>query len=163
MSAEAFSDLFGELRTWGAWGADDVQGALNYIGPDQVRRAAGLVSSGRTVGLGHPLDTAVGPDNPRPVVHTMTDIPAEFPAGGTAFACDSFSVACHGDAHSHIDALCHVAFRGSLYNGVPADSVTATGASTLGAENLQEWDRRTRCPARHSAPPGGWPGSSRAT
>ena len=137
MSAEAFSDLFGELCTWGAWGTDDARGALNYIGPDQVRRAAGLVSSGRTVGLGLTLDTTAGPDNPRPVEHTMTDIPSEVPADGTAFACDSFSVACHGDRHSHIDALCHVAFRGSLYNGVPADSVTATGASTLGAENLR--------------------------
>ncbi|HTZ94123.1 MAG TPA: cyclase family protein [Streptosporangiaceae bacterium] len=137
MSAEAFSDLFGELCTWGAWGTDDARGALNYIGPDQVRRAAGLVSSGRTVGLGLTLDTTAGPDNPRPVEHTMIDIPSEVPADGTAFACDSFSVACHGDRHSHIDALCHVAFRGSLYNGVPADSVTATGASTLGAENLR--------------------------
>ena len=29
MSAETFSDLFGELCAWGAWGADDVLGALN--------------------------------------------------------------------------------------------------------------------------------------
>ncbi len=137
MPAEAFSDLFAELCTWGKWGADDVQGALNYIGPDQVRTAAGLVSSGRTVGVGLPLDTAAGPDNPSPVVHTMTDVPSAQPAGGTAFACDSISIECHGDAHSHIDALCHVAFRGSLYNGVPAASVTTTGAGALGAENLR--------------------------
>jgi kynurenine formamidase len=137
MPAGAFVDLFGELCSWGTWGADDVRGALNHIGPDQVRIAAGLVSSGRTVGLGLPLDTTVGPDNPSPIVHTMTDFPAAYPAGGTAFACDRFSVECHGDAHSHIDALCHVAFRGSLYNGVPDGSVTATGASTLGAENLR--------------------------
>jgi kynurenine formamidase len=137
MSAEAFTDLFGELRAWGAWGPGDVHGALNYIGPDQVRRAAGLVRSGRTVGLGQTLDTTAGPDNPSPVVHAMVDFPSASPDSSTSFACDSFSVACHGDRHSHIDALCHVAFRGSLYNGVPADSVTATGASTLGAENLR--------------------------
>jgi kynurenine formamidase len=137
MPAAAFSDLFDELCAWGAWGADDVLGALNYIGPDQTRFAARLVSSGRTVGLGLPLDTAAGPDNPNPVTHTMTDLPAAYPAGGTAFACDLFSVECHGDAHSHIDALCHVAFRDSLYNGVPAASVTPTGASRLGVENLR--------------------------
>ncbi len=138
MPAAAFGELFTELRAWGSWGAGDVRGALNYIGPDQVRRAAGLVSSGRTVGLGLPLDTATGPDNPAPVVHAMTDLPARSPAGFTAFACDSFSIECHGDAHSHIDALCHVAFRGLLYNGVPAASVTAAGASQLGAENLKD-------------------------
>jgi kynurenine formamidase len=138
MSGAAFSDLFAELCAWGKWGAGDLRGALNYIGPDQVRRAAGLVRSGRTVGLGLPLDTAAGPDNPAPVVHTMTDLPAGSPAGRTAFACDSFSIECHGDAHSHIDALCHVAFRGSLYNGIPSGSVTAAGASQLGAENLKD-------------------------
>jgi kynurenine formamidase len=37
----------------------------------------------------------------------------------------------HGNADSHIDALCHVAFDGTLYNGVPASAVTATGAVEL--------------------------------
>ena len=37
----------------------------------------------------------------------------------------------HGNADSHIDALCHVIFDGTLYNGVPADTVTATGAAEL--------------------------------
>ena len=37
----------------------------------------------------------------------------------------------HGNADSHIDALCHVQFDGTLYNGVPGDTVTATGAGEL--------------------------------
>ena len=37
----------------------------------------------------------------------------------------------HGNADSHIDALCHVIFDGTLYNGVPADTVTAAGATEL--------------------------------
>jgi hypothetical protein len=138
MSAEAFSGLFAELCAWDQWGARDVRGALNHIGPDQVRGAARLVTSGRTVGLGLPLNTEGGPDNPAPVVHRMTELPAGHPAAATAFACDGFSIECHGDAHSHIDALCHVTFRGSLYNGVPAGSVTAAGASRLGAEHLRD-------------------------
>jgi kynurenine formamidase len=113
MSAGAFGDLFAELCAWGQWGADDVRGALNYIRPDHVGRAAGLVTSGRTVGLGLPLDTSTGPDNPSPVIHKMTELPAADPADATTFACDYLSIECHGDAHSHIDALCHVAFRGS--------------------------------------------------
>ncbi len=138
MSAATFSDLFAELCAWGQWGADDVRGALNFIGPDQVRQAAALVTSGRTVGLGLPLDTAAGPDNPSPVIHKMTELPAASSADVTSFACDYLSIECHGDAHSHIDALCHVSFRGLLYNGVPSGAVTAAGASQLGAENLKD-------------------------
>jgi hypothetical protein len=63
MSAGAFSDLSAELCAWGQWGAGDVRGALNYIRPDHVGRPAGLVTSGRTVGLGLPLHTSTGPDS----------------------------------------------------------------------------------------------------
>jgi len=37
----------------------------------------------------------------------------------------------HGNADSHLDALCHVIFDGTLYNGVPADTVTVAGAAEL--------------------------------
>ena len=37
----------------------------------------------------------------------------------------------HGNADSHIDALCHVIFDGELYDGVDARAVTATGATEL--------------------------------
>ena len=37
----------------------------------------------------------------------------------------------HGNADSHIDALCHVIFDGKLYNGIAADTVTAAGATEL--------------------------------
>ena len=32
----------------------------------------------------------------------------------------------HGNADTHIDALCHVIYDGRLYNGRPADIVSAT-------------------------------------
>jgi hypothetical protein len=37
----------------------------------------------------------------------------------------------HGDCHTHIDALCHIAYRGELYNGRPAGVVTTSGAGAL--------------------------------
>ena len=40
----------------------------------------------------------------------------------------------HGNADSHIDALCHVIFDGTLYNGLSAGAVTATGATELSIE-----------------------------
>jgi kynurenine formamidase len=87
------------------------------------------------------LDTRAGPDNPDPVQHAMTRLPAA-PDGAesadpTSFCCDFLGVECHGDAHSHIDALCHVAYQDQLYNGVPASSVTSDGASQLGIEHLR--------------------------
>ena len=44
------------------------------------------------------------------------------------FAKDYVGLDYHNDGHSHIDAFCHVAFDGSLFNGEPEDSITAEGA-----------------------------------
>jgi kynurenine formamidase len=52
-------------------------------------------------------------------------------ADGLEFATDRIAMNIHGNADSHIDALCHVAFDGSLYNGVPASAVTSSGAVEL--------------------------------
>ena len=35
---------------------------------------------------------------------------------------------------TNLDALCHVIYRASLYNGVPASTVTGTGAAELSVE-----------------------------
>ena len=37
----------------------------------------------------------------------------------------------HGNADSHLDALCHVIYDGELYNGVAADTITVAGATAL--------------------------------
>ena len=38
-------------RNWGKWGPDDERGTLNYITPDLVVRAAGLVRRGAVFSL----------------------------------------------------------------------------------------------------------------
>ena len=43
----------------------------------------------------------------------------------------------HGDADSHIDALCHVIYDGTLYNGVPAGTVSP-GAAELSIEVAED-------------------------
>ena len=41
-------------------------------------------------------------------------------------------MACHGDCHTHVDALCHVSYKGQVYGGKPAQEVlTSKGATTL--------------------------------
>lgn len=132
VSAREFADLHEACRHWGRWGADDQRGAVNFITPRHVAAAAATVRSGRTVACSWPLDTKAGPDNPKPVVHHMTmlqDVPIG-DAGDLRFTCDFMGIEFHGDAHSHIDALCHVAYKGLLYNGLPVDrAVSSLGAS----------------------------------
>jgi len=39
------------LSRWGRWGDEDELGALNLVGPEQVREAAGLVRDGKVISL----------------------------------------------------------------------------------------------------------------
>jgi kynurenine formamidase len=50
------------------------------------------------------------------------------------FAADRFTMSVHGDADSHIDALCHVIYDNKLYNDVSVETLTPTGASALSIE-----------------------------
>jgi kynurenine formamidase len=57
----------------------------------------------------------------------LTD--ADIGSGSMRFAKDFVGVDYHNDGHTHIDALCHVAYHGLLYNGRPQGTVTAAGAA----------------------------------
>lgn len=129
MTADEFQELFAAVSTWGRWGEEDHRGALNLLTPDRVRAAAGLVRSGETVSLSHRMNTHPGIDNPEPVDHHMTMLPdSDAGSGPLRFAKDYVGVDYHNPPHSHIDALCHVAFDGVLYNGKPASALTSDGA-----------------------------------
>jgi kynurenine formamidase len=132
VTAREFDAIFESVCNWGRWGADDEKGTLNYIRPEHVRNAASLVRSGRSVSLAVPISTKAGPDNPNPALHHMTqnhDI--GIPQGEPRFAMDFLGCVCHGDCHTHIDALCHASYRGRLYNDKPASSVTSQGPEIM--------------------------------
>jgi kynurenine formamidase len=135
LSAAEFRALYDRVKRMSQWGPADRRGALNNIAPTQVTAAAGDVRRGRTVSLAAPVDSEVTPDNPDPAVHQMT-LPAgkAGPASGLSFAMDRVAMNIHGNADSHIDALCHVIFDGTLYNGIGAHAVTAAGATELSIE-----------------------------
>jgi kynurenine formamidase len=137
ISAAEFRELFERVSNWGRWGPDDERGALNYLTPERVAAAAGLVRSGRTVSLSRPLNTEREPDNPEPADHRMTMLDGS-DSHGLAFVKDYIGVDYHNDSHSHLDALCHVSFDGRLYNGRPADSVSAAGAAVETVEVLKD-------------------------
>jgi kynurenine formamidase len=138
VSAEEFGELVGALGTWGRWGAEDQRGALNHLTPGRITAAAGLVQDGTTVGLSLPLNTEAAGDNPKPAVHYMTEAakPDHAPQS-LHFQKDYVGADYHYDGHTHIDALCHVAYEGMLYNGRSAGDVTKAGAEVDSIEVLE--------------------------
>jgi kynurenine formamidase len=132
VSAGEFDQLFQRVSNWGRWGPDDEKGTLNYLTPVHVRASAALVRSGRTVSLSLPINTVAGPDNPRPSVHYMVKTHDVQPAHGEPrFAGDFLGTELHGDSRTHVDALCHVAYKGKLYNEKSPMTVTSRGATIM--------------------------------
>jgi kynurenine formamidase len=134
MSAADFAALYRRLRQAADWGPADRRGALNNLTPAQILAAAREIRLGRTVSLEAPIESFVTPDNPDPSRHQMTGTGNQADPSGLTFATDRLAINIHGNADSHIDALCHVMYQAALYNGVPADTVTGAGASELSIE-----------------------------
>ncbi|MFI6586083.1 cyclase family protein [Embleya sp. NPDC050493] len=137
MTEDEFRALYRHLRSCAAWAAGD-RGALTALTPARVAAAAREVRTGRTVTLAAPVETRPGPDNPEPARHRMIGQPGEDTSDGLQFATDSFAMNVHGDADSHIDALCHVIYDGTLHGGAAASSVTADGATALSIEAARD-------------------------
>ena len=139
VTATEFATLFDTVQSWGRWGADDERGALNRITPAGVAAAARLVRSGVVVSMSLPLNTATAPDCPNPAEFRMTQSnDAHAGLGSMGFAKDYIGADYHSDGHTHIDALCHVAYQDRLYNGIAASSVTACGAEAEAIDAVKD-------------------------
>ena len=139
LSEAEFRALFQAVCNWGRWGEEDERGALNELSADRIVAAARLVRTGETVTLSLPLNTQGGVDNPRPAVHRMTQgYDVDIGSGSVRLAKDSIGVDYHNDSHSHIDALCHVAFDGALYNGRSSGSFDSQGATVNTIEAVKD-------------------------
>ena len=139
LSAHQFHQLFREVANWGRWSERAELGALHYLTTDRIAAAAGLVRSGLTVSVGHTLNTHRGVDNPEPAQHEMTMLTdVDIGSGSLRFAKDYIGVDYHNEGHSHIDALCHVAYDGVLYGGTPDTEVTSRGAAADAIDVLHD-------------------------
>jgi kynurenine formamidase len=118
---ERVEAYFKELNNWGRWGHDDQRGTVNLITPAKQTAALTLARKGRTVSLARNI-------GPQPVLMYHATFPSKRERVDVVL--DRFDLVYHGFTITHIDALCHVAWDGELYNGRPfADSVTAAGAT----------------------------------
>lgn len=138
VTTSEFDQLFRGLSNWGRWGPEDQRGALNHLTPDRVTAAAALVRDGATVTLSLPLNTEAAVDNPKPADHYMTELdPPDTAAQSLHFQKDYVGADYHHDGHTHIDALCHIAYEGLMYNGRSAGDVTDDGAQVDTIEVLE--------------------------
>ena len=125
-NAAEVSSLFKEISNWGRWGKDDQLGTINLITPATRKRAAALVKEGVSVSLARDSELEKAADVSSPYERKMLN------AG-----MDALSVAYHGYAHTHVDALWHVAVDDKSYNGTPRSLGFANGAPALSVLNLK--------------------------
>jgi Putative cyclase len=104
--------LFEQVSNCGRWGETDELGTLNYITPERVRAAAGLVRSGRVISIGHDVSVVPSKKNPWPAVNRML-----YAGPDATFSTDQLTIVPHGFQETHLDALGHQFFEGRIYNG----------------------------------------------
>jgi kynurenine formamidase len=63
---------------------------------------------------------------------------ADMDVDGLHFALDRLTMNIHGNADSHLDALCHVVYQGRLHNGVPASAIGTAGAERLSVDVVRD-------------------------
>ena len=135
VTAETIRQWERELSNQGRWGADDQLGTLNLITPEHRVRAADLVREGITVSLSHDYIKERAEDATSPWEHELLGSPS------AGFLSDRYTIAYHGFAHSHMDALCHNSSGGLMYNGISretVDTLSTEGCRMLGIDNAKQ-------------------------
>lgn len=134
-------ELAARVRNWGRWGDDDEIGTLNLITDDVVKAAAKEIKTGKRLTLGIPMDedgpqmgAIPGRDNPKREM-IMVDTP--FTGDPSEFTTSDDRVTMGIQACTHWDALAHVSYEGTLYNGVPSSVITDAGAARMGIDKIK--------------------------
>lgn len=137
-----------KVKNWGKWGPNDEIGTLNYVKPEDIVAAAGLIKKGKVFALGIPFD-ANGPQwgergrvNP---IHTMTFTGTDAVTGRQddnpiRYADDFITMPVQ--CATHWDALGHLFYEYEengkrkvvMWNGYPAENVDSRGCNLCGIE-----------------------------
>ncbi len=135
-AAERFSN-------WGRWGADDEAGTLNFVTADAIVAAAQLIRKGRSFSLGLDFDRD-GPQGGRGqrfnCVHTMMMTGTDAVAGlqdkiKLRYSDDMIAMALQ--CGTQWDALSHIFFDDTMWNGYDARLVNSFGAQKNGIEKVK--------------------------
>ena len=141
----AILEYIQSLSNWGRWGQEDQLGTINHIGSEQRKQAAALVRDGVAVSCARPLTTDPAPDVRTPFLHYMTgsgEAHANYQEGQPGpmqGSGDFIGMAFHGFSITHLDSLCHMFWKGQMYNGRSSALVTTReGATAQSIEVLKD-------------------------
>jgi kynurenine formamidase len=149
-------DYIQRCSNWGRWGPDDQLGTVNLITADKVREAAALAKAGKTNSLSMPYDARgpqngyLGRSNPRLYqllsgpgylvgeqhnleTHTLTELTNSTGQPTAGFYDDVLVMPTQSG--TQWDALCHVFWRGQMYNGHSAADAGTAGSRSNGVQN----------------------------
>ncbi len=141
VSSKRFTEVASRVRNWGRWGDDDERGTLNLIDDAARRRAAAAVRTGKAFSLGLAMSEHEGIQIglvPGRVNPTRTMVAVNNPlSDDPEWICSSEDVVTMAlQAATHWDALAHVSYGGTLYNGHSAATVTESGAARCGIDKV---------------------------
>lgn len=131
---EDIENMMITLSNWDRWGKDDELGTLNLITPAKRKQAAALVKDGFAVSLARDV-IKDSTDGSSPFVHKMIQTGLKEAEIGSAG--DEYCVQYHGFTQTHLDALCHLFYKGKMYNGFSQKLVTEKGAEKLAVVNMK--------------------------
>jgi kynurenine formamidase len=118
---------WGARGNWGRWGENDKRGMLNFITPEMIVKAAGLIKQGKVYALGEEMHSDVA----RVITPARMGVqiiqerdgydrvtqPGEFdPKRYQGAASFTFM---HNHTGSHLDTFAHIYRENSLYNNAP--------------------------------------------
>jgi kynurenine formamidase len=135
------------LKNWGRWGSDDEIGTLNYVTPEDIIAAAGLVRKGKVMSLALAYDNqgpqrpAAGPGARFNPIHVMLRSGADAYAG----ALDNRKIRSADDmiimptqCGTQWDGLGHVFYGDKMWNGRDCRTVNSFGAQKCGIEKTRD-------------------------
>ena len=125
---------WGARGNWGRWGEGDRRGMLNFITPELIVRAAGLVKQGKVYPLGEEMHS----DLPRAITPSRFGVqiitendgydrvtqPGQFDPKRSQSAA-SFTVM-HNHVGTHLDTFAHIYRENALYNNMPPPKPAGT-------------------------------------
>jgi kynurenine formamidase len=127
-----FDGMMKSLSNWGRWGTADELGTLNLITPEKRKEAAALVREGVTVSMARTIGQAASTPG---FVQKMIALPKESDFSGSG---DEYRMAYHGFSQTHMDSLCHMFYKGRMYNGFSQSEVGERGAARMSVGDFKQ-------------------------
>lgn len=143
VDASVLEETARKVSNWNRWGPEDQIGTLNFVQPEDVVRAGGLVRHGRVFSLALPFDqngpqSSGGWGNRFNPIHTMLATGTDAISGrqghtGGGYADDMVSMPLQ--CGTQWDGLGHVFLGDRMWNGYDARLVDSVGAAKNGIEH----------------------------